>query len=47
MLCEWSKRLEILTLDVPGGPLSEVRDWFCAKKVRVPNSGRGPLRVNP
>ena len=21
-----------LTLDVPGGPLSEVRDWFCAKK---------------
>ena len=46
MLCQWSKRLENLTLDVPGGPLSEVRDWFCAKKVvRVPNSGGGPLRA--
>ena len=22
-----------IALDVPGGPLSEVRDWFCAKKV--------------
>ena len=33
---------------VPDGPLSEVRDWFSAKKVvRVPNSGGGPLRVNP
>ena len=37
-----------MTLDVPGGPLSEVRDCFFAKKVfRVPNSGGGPLRANP
>ena len=36
-----------IDLDVPGGPLSEVEDWFCAKKVvRFPNSGGGPLRVN-
>ena len=42
------QKAQNLTLDVPGGPLSEVRDWFCAKKViRVPNSGGGPLRVNP
>ena len=40
--------LDINALDIPGGPLSEVRDWFCAKiVVRVPNSGGGPLRVNP
>ena len=44
MFCQISKRLEKLTLDVPGSPLSEVRDWFCA---RVSNSGGSPLRVNP
>ena len=42
-----SKRREKFTFDVPGGLLSEVRDWFCAKKVvQVPNSKGGPLTVN-
>ena len=26
------EKAENLTLDAPGGPLSEVQDWFCAKK---------------
>ena len=40
MLCQQISNPRGLTLDVPGCPLSEVRDWFCAKKVvRVPNSG--------